>query len=176
MSETVQPGRVRHERHGHVLKIVIDNPAKRNAFDPDMMLQLSQALTLLDDDAGLWAGVLCAAGDHFTAGLDMPKFFGPTAVPKPRPEGDVDPFGLGRKCRKPLVTAVSGITYTVGIEMMLAGDTVVAAEDSRFCQMEARRGSHCRQCAAGHPGDQGGRPQIHRGWRSRCHRCNSGDS
>lgn len=140
MSENAAAGRVRHERHDHVLKIVIDNPAKRNAFDPDMMLQLSRALTLLDDDADLWAGVLCAAGDHFTAGLDMPKFFGPNAVAKPRPEGDVDPFGLGRKCRKPLVTAVSGITYTVGIEMMLAGDIVVAAEDSRFCQMEARRG------------------------------------
>ena len=30
--------------------------------------------------------------------------------------------------------------FTIGIEMMLAGDIVVAADDSRFCQMESKRG------------------------------------
>ena len=35
---------------------------------------------------------------------------------------------------------MQGICYTVGPEMMLAGDIVVAAADARFCQMEARRG------------------------------------
>jgi enoyl-CoA hydratase/carnithine racemase len=105
-----------------------------------MMLQLSEAMTLLDRDPDLWVGVLCAAGDHFTAGLDMPKFFGPGATAKPRPAENIDPFGMANRCRKPVVTAVQGICFTVGIEMMLAGDIVVAADDCRFCQMEARRG------------------------------------
>jgi enoyl-CoA hydratase/carnithine racemase len=133
-------GRVRHERHGHILKVVIDNAAKRNAFSPDMMRQLSDALTHLDRTEELWVGVVCAEGDHFTAGLDMPKFFGPTATAKPIPEGNIDPFGLGRRCRKPIVTAVQGITYTIGIELALAGDIVVAADSTRFCQMESKRG------------------------------------
>jgi enoyl-CoA hydratase len=30
--------------------------------------------------------------------------------------------------------------FTIGIELMLAGDIVVAADDSRFCQMESKRG------------------------------------
>src|SRR5580698_6411824 len=140
MSDTPPPGQVRHEREGHILKVIIDNPAKRNAFDPEMMAQLSDALTLLDRDDDLWVGVLCAVGDNFTAGLDMPKFFGPTAKTIPRPEGNVDPFGMGVKCRKPIVAAVQGITFTVGIEMALAGDIVIAADDCRFCQMEAKRG------------------------------------
>ena len=59
---TAAPGRVRHERHDHVLRIVIDNAAKRNAFSPEMMLELSQALTLLDRDDTLWVGVICAKG------------------------------------------------------------------------------------------------------------------
>ena len=139
MSEAA-PGQVRHERHGHILKIIIDNPAKKNAFDPEMMAQLSDALTLLNDDDDLWIGVLCAAGDHFTAGLDMPKFFGPGAKTIPRPDGAVDPFGMTKPCRKPIITAVQGICFTIGIEMMLAGDIVVAADDCRFCQMEAKRG------------------------------------
>ncbi|MEC9433832.1 MAG: crotonase/enoyl-CoA hydratase family protein [Pseudomonadota bacterium] len=140
MSEEKAPGRVRAETVGRVLKITIDNAARRNAFSPEMMAQLSEALTRLDDDPELWAGVICAEGDHFTAGLDMPKFFGPGVKREPLPEGAVDPLGLSKRCMKPLVAAVQGICYTVGIEIMLAGDIVVAAEGSRFCQMEAKRG------------------------------------
>jgi enoyl-CoA hydratase/carnithine racemase len=84
--------------------------------------------------------VLCAAGGDFTAGLDMPKFFGPGAIRVERPEGNIDPFGLSNQCSKPVVTAVQGIVFTVGSEMMLAGDIVVAADDARFCQMESKRG------------------------------------
>jgi enoyl-CoA hydratase/carnithine racemase len=141
MSETLAvEGRVRSERHDHILKIVIDNPAKKNAFVPAMMAQLSAALTELDRDPDLWVGVICAEGDNFTAGLDMPKFFGPGAAPPQIPDDAIDPFGLRNQCRKPVVTAVQGICFTIGIEMMLAGDIGVAAADTRFCQMEAKRG------------------------------------
>nr|MDJ0643058.1 crotonase/enoyl-CoA hydratase family protein [Erythrobacter sp.] len=133
-------GVVRTETEGHVLKIIIDNPEKKNSFVPEMMYELSEALTELDKNDDLWVGVLCAVGDHFTAGLDMPKFFGPTAKPLEIPEGNIDPFGLKSICSKPIVTAVQGITFTVGIEMMLAGDIAIAADSARFCQMEAKRG------------------------------------
>jgi len=131
---------VRHERVGRILKITIDNVEKRNSFVPEMMSQLSAGLTLLDEDPELWVGVLCAEGEHFTAGLDMPKFFGPGASPQQTSSGSVDAFQLSRSCRKPLITAVQGVTYTVGIEMMLAGDIVIAADNVRFCQMEPKRG------------------------------------
>lgn len=140
MSQPDEHGRIHTEIDGHILKITIDNVAKYNAFDPEMMLELSEALTTLEDSPDLWVGVLCAEGPHFTSGLDMPKFFGPSATSRPTPEGNVDPFGVSRRCTKPIVTAVQGITYTIGIEMMLAGDIVVAADDARFCQMEAKRG------------------------------------
>jgi enoyl-CoA hydratase len=141
MSEAVlQVGRVRQERHGHILKIVLDNPGKMNAFSPEMMEELSTAFTVLDREEELWVGVLCAEGKHFTAGLDMPKFFGPTAVKMNRPAGNIDPFGLESRCRKPIVTAIQGVCFTIGIEIMLAGDIVVAADDVRLCQMESKRG------------------------------------
>lgn len=140
MNDTKPAGRVYHEREDHILKITIDNVAKKNAFDPYMMEQLSDAMTVLETTGDLWAGVLCAAGNDFTAGLDMPKFFGTAAIKLERPAGNVDPFGLRNQCSKPIVTAVQGIVFTVGIEMMLAGDIVVAADNSRFCQMESKRG------------------------------------
>jgi enoyl-CoA hydratase/carnithine racemase len=123
----------------HILVITVDRVEKRNAFTPKMMSELSAALTGLDDAPDLWVGVLAFAGEHTTAGLDMPLFFGPDAD-RARPDDVVDPFGLGRRLRKPLVTAVQGITFTVGIEIALAGDIVIAASDARFCQLEPKRG------------------------------------
>ena len=133
-------GRIRTETHDRIFKIIIDNPAKKNAFSPAMMEQLSDALTELHSNENLWAGVICAEGKDFTSGLDMPKFFGPNAEKRTVREGNVDVFGLHKRCRKPIVTAVQGIVFTIGIELMLAGDIVVAADDSRFCQMESKRG------------------------------------
>ena len=133
-------GKIRTETHDHIFKIIIDNPAKKNAFSPAMMEQLSDALTELHNNDGYWVGVICAEGKDFTAGLDMPKFFGPNAEKRNFREGNVDVFGLQKRCRKPIVTAVQGIVFTIGIELMLAGDIVVAADDARFCQMESKRG------------------------------------
>ncbi|GLR90464.1 crotonase/enoyl-CoA hydratase family protein [Bradyrhizobium iriomotense] len=133
-------GQVRSEVHGHIFKIIIDNPSKKNAFSPAMMEQLSDALTELHNNEDHWVGVICAEGRDFTTGLDMPKFFGPAAEKRNIKEGNVDPFGLRKRCKKPIVTAVQGIVFTIGIELMLAGDIVVAADDARFCQMESKRG------------------------------------
>ena len=52
-----------------------------------------------------------------------------------------DPFGLWRDpVPKPVVLAVNGIAYTLSIELALAADIVVAADDVRFRQLEIGRG------------------------------------
>jgi len=140
MTDAASAGAIRTQVDGHVLRIEVDNVAKRNAFTPDMMEKLSDALTTFDADDALWVAVLCFAGEHTTAGLDMPKFFGPTRERRDSPAGNVDPFALKRRTLKPVVAAVQGLCLTVGIEMMLAADIVVAADTARFCQMESRRG------------------------------------
>ncbi|MDO9361226.1 MAG: crotonase/enoyl-CoA hydratase family protein [Polaromonas sp.] len=130
---------------GPLLLIAINRPAKRNGFTPKMFRELGEAYTRLDDDPALRVGVLHALGEHFTAGLDLPTIAplmqrGEKAVPL----GLVDPLNLGmdgyRRRSKPMVVAVQGITYTLGIELMLAADIVVAAEDCRFSQLEVKRG------------------------------------
>jgi enoyl-CoA hydratase/carnithine racemase len=67
-------GRIDHLVQGPVLQITINRPAKRNGFTPAMFAQLAKAYSLLDDSPDLRVGVLCAAGEHFTAGLDLPSF------------------------------------------------------------------------------------------------------
>ena len=57
------------------------------------------------------------------------------------PAGSIDPLSLRPPIRsKPLVAAVQGICFTLGIELMLAADIVVAADDTRFGQIEVKRG------------------------------------
>ena len=142
---TPPEGRIATEQRGHLLLMQIDRPAKRNGFTPAMYRQLAEAYTRLDDDPALRVGVLHAAGEHFTAGLDLPSF-APLMQRGERafPDGLVDPTNLGlpryRRRTKPVVVAVQGITYTLGIELMLAADIVVAASDCRFSQLEVKRG------------------------------------
>ena len=140
---TPPEGRIVCEARGPLL-MQIDRPAKRNGFTPAMYTQLAEAYTRLDDDPALRVGVLHAAGEHFTAGLDLPSF-APLIQrgERPVPPGMVEPFNLGRdgtrRRTKPLVAAVKGITYTLGIELMLAADIVIAASDCRFSQLEVKR-------------------------------------
>ena len=143
---TIHPeGSIDLEVRNGVLLIGINRPNKRNGFTPKMYRELGEAYTRLDDDPTLRVGVLHAMGEHFTAGLDLPTIAplmqrGEKAVPM----GLVDPLNLGmegyRRRAKPMVVAVQGITYTLGIELMLAADIVVAADNCRFSQLEVKRG------------------------------------
>jgi enoyl-CoA hydratase len=140
MSETNEVGEVRSVTRGRVLHVTVDRAAKMNGFTPEMFDALSGALTRLDEDPELWAGVISFAGKHTTAGLDLPRFAAAFRSDGAAPDDRIDAFALRRRCRKPIVMAVQGITFTIGIEMLLAADIVVAADDCRFCQMEPKRG------------------------------------
>ena len=130
------------ERDGAVLLIGLNRVEKRNALNPEMLDGLARAYTLLDEDDALRAGVLFAHGSTFTAGIDLPAMAESMAQDRPAAPSDaVSPLGLGgRPCRKPVVVAVQGRCYTVGIEYILASDIAVAAEDAVFAQLEVARG------------------------------------
>lgn len=144
-SSTPPEGRITTEQRGALLLVGIDRPAKRNGFSPRMFRELAQAYTRLDDDPALRVGVLFGHGAHFTGGIDLP-LLAPLMQrgEKAFPPGLVEPTDLGtpghRRRTKPMVVAVQGVTFTLGIELMLAADVVVAADDCRFSQLEVRRG------------------------------------
>ncbi len=135
-------GRITTEVREHLLLLGIDRPEKFNGFTPQMFHQLGAAYQRLEEDPNLRVGVLFAHGDHFTAGLDLPKFAGTMREGKPLiPNGGIDPFSLTAPYRsKPVVSAVKGICYTAGIELMLATEIVIAATGTRFSQLEVGRG------------------------------------
>jgi enoyl-CoA hydratase/carnithine racemase len=135
-------GKIALERRGHVLLVGIDRPEKRNAFSVAMYEELGRAYASLDADPDLRVGVLHAVGAHFTGGLDLGEWAAVFAKGKmPLAQGALDPLGLAtRPCKKPIVCAVQGTCLTIGIELLLATDVRVAARDTRFGQIEIKRG------------------------------------
>jgi enoyl-CoA hydratase/carnithine racemase len=140
--ETGQQTAVTVERRGHVLLMGLNRPAKRNAFNLEMIDQLAAAYYELENDEELRCGVLFGFGDHFTGGLDLAEV-GPLVR-----EGRLDFSGPGRRdpwrkdgtWTKPVVAAVQGWVMTLAIELLLAADIRIAASDARFAQLEIRRG------------------------------------
>jgi enoyl-CoA hydratase len=145
MTSTTPPpdtGRIVTRRIGSVLAIALDRPAKRNGFTPEMAVQLGDAYDALERDPALRVGLLHAEGAHFTGGLDLPRWAESMKAGRSMWGGErIDPLDLREPRRtKPLVAAVQGVCYTLGVELMLAADVVVAADDCRFSQLEVKRG------------------------------------
>ena len=131
--------RITVERDGHVLLIGFNRPDKRNAADLRMLQELALAYGELERDPELRVGFVFAHGDHFTGGLDLADVaprIGPNGLDTV-PEGGINPWQVsGQSIAKPVVMAVQGTCLTLGIELMLASDIVVAADSTTFGQIE----------------------------------------
>lgn len=135
-------GRVSRELHDHVMLIGLDRVAKRNAFDLELLNQLSLAYGEYEREDQARVLVVFAHGEHFTAGLDLAEA-GPALINGWQvPEGGCDPWGVfaGPRVSKPVIVAAQGYCLTLGIELMLASDINLCASTTRFAQLEVHRG------------------------------------
>lgn len=135
---------IRYETSGHVATITLARAAKRNAFDLAMLRGLSEAYGRAEADPDVRVMLVVPEGAHFTAGLDLAEV-GPavaSGAPLFAAESDaIDPLGMrGRRRTKPVVVGITGYCLTIGIELALASDVIVASESARFGQIEILRG------------------------------------
>jgi len=125
---------LRVERHGPLLLMAMHRPERRNAVDQRLADALDAAMNRLEHEEGLRVGVLTGDGGSFSAGTDLAL----EASPVTRDGGE---YGFVRRSRsRPLVAAVEGFALGGGMEMVLACDLVVAAEDAVFGLPETLRG------------------------------------
>ncbi len=119
---------------GDVLLVTIDRPRRRNAIDQESAHLLDEAMERLDHEEGIRAGILTGAGGFFCAGTDL-------SVPSAPVTERGGSYGLVKRVRRrPLIAAVEGFALGGGMEIALACDLVVAAEDATFGLPEALRG------------------------------------
>jgi enoyl-CoA hydratase len=138
MSSGSRPA-VRSAAEGHVAVITIDRPEARNAVNADVALGLEAAIDQLEEDGGLWVGVLTAVAPVFCAGADLKEI---RAGRRDRLRTERGGFAgiVARERTKPLIAAVEGPALAGGMEICLACDLIVASATARFGIPEVKRG------------------------------------
>lgn len=125
------------ERDGDVARITLDVPGKYNRVSMLAREQLREVFEEFDSDDAVRFVVLGGAGGAFTAGGDIQGFLEATPWTVSRLAYNV---AAAERCRKPVVAALQGYVFGVGLELALACDFRVAAPDVQLALPEATIG------------------------------------
>ncbi len=137
---------IRYEHSGDgIAKVTIDRPEVRNAFRPQTIIEISDALERAREDASVGVIVLTGEGPlAFCSGGDQ-RVRGDTGY---MPEGaSVGRFHVTdlhvqiRRLPKPVVAMVAGYAVGGGQILHLVCDLTIAADNARFGQTGPRVGS-----------------------------------
>ena len=133
---------IRVDRDGDLAILVLDGPNKRNALGRKSRGDLQAVVRrLMHHENDVRAIVLTGAGDHFCAGADVSEM-GKTSILRGR-------FNINESAEtvrelaggpKPIVAAVEGTAFGLGLSLAVACDFLVAARNARLCAVFARIG------------------------------------
>jgi 2-oxoglutaroyl-CoA hydrolase len=116
----------RVDRNGPVATVTLDVPGKLNRVSMAARDQLSAVVDDLDRDDTIRFVVLAGAGGAFTAGGDIAGFL-------ERSPWEVSQLAhniaAAERCSKPVLARLEGYVLGVGLELALACDFRIAAED-----------------------------------------------
>jgi 2-oxoglutaroyl-CoA hydrolase len=118
--------RVERDEARGVATITLDVPGKFNRVSMAARDELRGVFEELDRDESVRFVVLAGAGDAFTAGGDIPGFLERSAWDVSRLADNV---AAPERCTKPVIAALHGYCFGVGLELALACDFRVAADD-----------------------------------------------
>jgi len=132
---------LRIERAGPVLRITIDKPERRNAFDAELIRELTEAFTDVSDARAV---VLTGEGESFCAGADIE--WQRSAIDLSYEENVEDALRLYRMlaavdgCPAPVVAWIQGYCLGGGCGLAACVDIAVAADDAVFGFSEVKLG------------------------------------
>ena len=133
-------GNIRSEADGSIARLVLDRPPV-NALSFAMVGELAAAVSRADKTPGVRVALLSGAGGTFCGGTDLRDFEG--ADPKPAlmsAQLGQDVAWRIEHSEKIWVAAVEGVARGGGLDLALACDLMVAAEDARFESPEVGEG------------------------------------
>jgi len=136
------------EIDAHVAEVRLNRPEKMNALSWEMFAAITAAGERLAADREVRAVVLCGAGEHFCAGLDLDNFaaatpgadfFGPGRGGA-WPNFYQSPAWVWRRVPAPVICALHGVAYGGGLQIALGADIRVAHPRCRLSVMEVKWG------------------------------------
>jgi enoyl-CoA hydratase/carnithine racemase len=132
---------LRIERDGSLLRITIDKPERRNAFDAELIRELTEAFADVGDARAV---VLSGEGESFCAGADIE--WQRSAIDLSYEENVEDALRLYRMlaavdgCPAPVVAWIQGYCLGGGCGLAACVDIAVAADDAVFGFSEVKLG------------------------------------
>ncbi len=134
-------GGLRVERDGDVLRVTLARPERRNAFDAQLIADLTDAFADVGD---VRAVVLAGEGETFCAGADID--WQRSAIDLSYEDNVEDALKLYRmcetidRCPAPVVARIQGFALGGGSGLAACSDIVVAASDAMFGFTEVKLG------------------------------------
>jgi enoyl-CoA hydratase/carnithine racemase len=125
---------IRYEVHEGIATISLDRPEKLNAYTPEMGDEIVAAFEQARDDDAVHVVILTGEGRAFCAGVDLDSYKAqmagesPGKGPKLGEEAFVRTWPLDLvRYPKPIIAAINGAAYGVGVTMTLGCDVRIAA-------------------------------------------------
>ena len=122
--------------------ITLNRPHADNAVTTELATQLIEVLETIAARPSVRVAILTGTGDRaFCVGGDLyeRKEMSKEQWLRQRQVFDRVLYNL-RQLRRPIFTAVNGMAYGGGCEMAISTDFIIASDDARFGQPEARSG------------------------------------
>lgn len=126
-----------------VRHVVLNRPEKRNALNAELVLALGAALRAAADDPAVRCVVLRGAGPVFSAGMDVAALATIGAAPerlRAFRRACIETYNLCEEMTKPVVAQIHGVCIGGALELALACDLRVLAEDAWVGLPETRLG------------------------------------
>ena len=128
--------RIRFSIAEGVARIVLANPANRNAVDTTFVQELAAVAVRCEAEAGLRAIVMSAEGEYFSVGGDLRSFLAHREAIGEHIRATATTFHTGilalRRAAAPVIAAVGGTAAGAGFSLVCGADLVVASEAARF--------------------------------------------
>lgn len=138
------------EKSGAICTLTLNRPHALNALNRDLGTALIAALNDCAEDDDVRAIVLTGAGRAFCAGDDIRAGRRAAEAGTPRPRRDLVTsvrsghyFNFPHAFRsnpKPIIAKVHGFAYGAGMDLTLASDLAIAADDTKIAAVFVRSG------------------------------------
>ena len=129
---------------GAVATVTLNRPEVRNAFNDEVIAELTAAFTQLRQDPQVRAIVLAAEGSAFCAGADLNWMR--RMADYTHAENLADAAQLAEMlrviytCPKPTVARIQGEVYAGGMGLVAACDMAVSVDTANYCLSEVKLG------------------------------------